>query len=60
MAAGEWSLNDIKARIAALQAEMTVVVAMIEAIEVETGDGLAKVGSSLRLDIPSLPLAPEN
>lgn len=51
--AGEWGLNDIKTRIARLET-------LREAADVEQGDGIKIVGDEVRLDIASLPTAPEN
>lgn len=48
---GEWGLKDIRARITELQALAT---------DLENGDGIEIVGDEIRLDIASLPLAPEN
>lgn len=50
---GEWGMADIKARIAQLEAER-------EATAIAEGDGLTIVGDEIRLDIASLPTAPEN
>lgn len=50
---GEWSLTDIKRRIAELEAQR-------DALEMQDGDGLTIVGDEIRLDIASLPTAPEN
>lgn len=55
--AGEWGLNDIKARVAQLQTD----VATLGSIDVTAeNDGIKKVGNELRLDIDALPTAPEN
>ena len=51
--AGEWGISDMRARIAELQE-------LIKRVGLQDGDGLALVGEELRLDIASLPIAPEN
>ena len=52
---GEWGLNDIKRRVALLES------AGGTGIDVSQGnDGLMLVGNELRVDIDSLPTAPEN
>ena len=50
---GEWGIKDMRARIAALEA-------LLAAADLENGDGIEIVGDEIRLDIASLPTAPEN
>lgn len=50
---GEWGLNDMKLRIARLEL-------LRDSAEIEEGDGIKIVGDEVRLDIASLPTAPEN